>query len=202
MKTFRRNDPCPCGSGKKYKHCCLKKEETQAASDWRQAVPKALNWLMVKYPEALREAVDDVFFGSLNEKDYSQLQQHESFRGIRVNALEWLLAEGHISVNGHERRVSEMLLGQSGLQFSAPERQYLELLAAAPLGLRSGRVTLGNSMPEDMLLPEREPVLVMERPDQTLGQSDLLGTRILSVDAISSSPVYVSDSSGNAAWSY
>jgi hypothetical protein len=80
MKTFRRNDPCPCGSGKKYKHCCLKKEETQAASDWRQAVPKALNWLMVKYPEALREAVDDVFFGSLNE-DYSQLRQHESFQG-------------------------------------------------------------------------------------------------------------------------
>ena len=22
-----RNDPCPCGSGKKYKHCCLKKDE-------------------------------------------------------------------------------------------------------------------------------------------------------------------------------
>lgn len=20
-----RNEPCPCGSGKKYKHCCLKK---------------------------------------------------------------------------------------------------------------------------------------------------------------------------------
>ena len=22
--TYRRNDPCPCGSGKKYKHCCGK----------------------------------------------------------------------------------------------------------------------------------------------------------------------------------
>jgi hypothetical protein len=22
-----RNDPCPCGSGKKYKHCCLSKRE-------------------------------------------------------------------------------------------------------------------------------------------------------------------------------
>jgi hypothetical protein len=21
-----RNDPCPCGSGKKYKHCCLEKD--------------------------------------------------------------------------------------------------------------------------------------------------------------------------------
>ncbi len=25
-----RNDPCPCGSGKKYKHCCLKKEASTA----------------------------------------------------------------------------------------------------------------------------------------------------------------------------
>ena len=24
-----RNDPCPCGSGKKYKKCCLLKEEQQ-----------------------------------------------------------------------------------------------------------------------------------------------------------------------------
>jgi hypothetical protein len=22
-----RNDPCPCGSGKKYKHCCIKKDD-------------------------------------------------------------------------------------------------------------------------------------------------------------------------------
>jgi hypothetical protein len=22
-----RNDPCPCGSGKKYKHCCAGKED-------------------------------------------------------------------------------------------------------------------------------------------------------------------------------
>jgi uncharacterized protein YecA (UPF0149 family) len=22
-KKTGRNDPCPCGSGKKYKHCCL-----------------------------------------------------------------------------------------------------------------------------------------------------------------------------------
>jgi uncharacterized protein YecA (UPF0149 family) len=22
-KSIGRNDPCPCGSGKKYKHCCV-----------------------------------------------------------------------------------------------------------------------------------------------------------------------------------
>jgi preprotein translocase subunit SecA len=26
-----RNDPCPCGSGKKYKHCCMKKEPTSGS---------------------------------------------------------------------------------------------------------------------------------------------------------------------------
>src|SRR5207302_2827469 len=107
-------------------------------------------------------AVDDGFFGSLNEKDYSQLQEHESFRGIRVNALEWLLAEGNISVNGHERRVSEMLLGQSGPQFSAPERQYLELLAAAPLRFYEVvGVTPGTSMSlKDMLARASPPALL------------------------------------------
>jgi preprotein translocase subunit SecA len=29
-KKIGRNDPCPCGSGKKYKKCCLLKEETRA----------------------------------------------------------------------------------------------------------------------------------------------------------------------------
>jgi len=33
-----RNDPCPCGSGKKYKHCCLNAGTTQAAA------PTDLTW--------------------------------------------------------------------------------------------------------------------------------------------------------------
>jgi hypothetical protein len=28
MKKVGRNDPCPCGSGKKYKKCCLEKKES------------------------------------------------------------------------------------------------------------------------------------------------------------------------------
>jgi len=27
-----RNEPCHCGSGRKYKHCCLEKDEAQAAA--------------------------------------------------------------------------------------------------------------------------------------------------------------------------
>lgn len=29
-KKPRRNDPCHCGSGEKYKHCCQEKDESSA----------------------------------------------------------------------------------------------------------------------------------------------------------------------------
>jgi hypothetical protein len=34
-----RNDPCPCGSGNKYKRCCLPTDETAARERARQQAP-------------------------------------------------------------------------------------------------------------------------------------------------------------------
>ena len=33
MSKIGRNDPCPCGSGKKYKKCCLNKEKTTTSKE-------------------------------------------------------------------------------------------------------------------------------------------------------------------------
>ncbi len=40
MAKTGRNDPCPCGSGKKYKQCCLARDEAAAATA-RAAQPAA-----------------------------------------------------------------------------------------------------------------------------------------------------------------
>jgi tetratricopeptide (TPR) repeat protein len=41
-----RNDPCPCGSGKKYKRCCLEKDEATAralaAATLRPTIPEEI----------------------------------------------------------------------------------------------------------------------------------------------------------------
>lgn len=47
MDKIGRNDPCPCGSGKKYKHCCLNKENSAVnthnpASDLREELQRAI----------------------------------------------------------------------------------------------------------------------------------------------------------------
>jgi hypothetical protein len=184
MQTLRRNDPCPCGSGKKYKHCCLNKEGTQAVSDWCEVVSRAIKWLMAEHPSAVGEALDNQFFGSLDENEGKILHAHESWETALINALDWLLAEGTITVDGSERRVSELLL-EGGPLFSAPERQYLERLAAAPLKLYEvAEVTPGRSMSlKDVLLPERLPVLVRENTgSKKVLQFDLIATRIVSME--------------------
>ena len=33
MAKIGRNDPCPCGSGQKYKRCCLSRDEAAAAAE-------------------------------------------------------------------------------------------------------------------------------------------------------------------------
>src|ERR1022692_3048369 len=39
MNVIGRNDPCPCGSGKKYKKCCRGRDEAQARKNRPAAVP-------------------------------------------------------------------------------------------------------------------------------------------------------------------
>lgn len=47
MNKIGRNDPCPCGSGNKYKKCCLAKDNLNASRrrEEQQAIHVALSWL-------------------------------------------------------------------------------------------------------------------------------------------------------------
>lgn len=49
MAKTKRNDPCPCGSGKKYKHCCSDKEVQllRAANPWGRDT----EWLKIRRTE-------------------------------------------------------------------------------------------------------------------------------------------------------
>lgn len=70
MKTGR-NDPCPCGSGKKFKHCCLAKSlartESPAELTWRRMqraneglIPRMMRFVVETYGEdAIDEAWDE-----------------------------------------------------------------------------------------------------------------------------------------------
>jgi tetratricopeptide (TPR) repeat protein len=76
MSKIGRNDPCPCGSGKKYKRCCLPKHEAAAAGRAAAAAhaaarlaPPAFAWDDDGLDEASNRVVDLVHDGQLDEAE-------------------------------------------------------------------------------------------------------------------------------------
>jgi tetratricopeptide (TPR) repeat protein len=73
-----RNDPCPCGSGKKYKHCCLEKNQATEHASYAAAQAQRQAQLddlvaTVEEADALDEAsngvVDLIHAGRLDEAE-------------------------------------------------------------------------------------------------------------------------------------
>jgi hypothetical protein len=171
-----RNDPCPCGSGRKYKHCCL---EHPRGEDPSSAVPRALAWLESRHARAVREAIDDALFVDLDDDDLDDFGDlDDDIREFIIGqTYEWLLAEGEISVRGELRRVADLLLGTGGPTFSDTQRAWLTQLATTPLRL----YTVTDVKPQrsmtvcDVLDPDAEPVIVAESMGS---KADLLGSTI------------------------
>jgi len=60
MAKTGRNEPCPCGSGKKYKQCCLAKDEAaaRAAQPATPAAPPARRPSLASYFQDSENAVE------------------------------------------------------------------------------------------------------------------------------------------------
>ena len=137
-----RNAPCPCGSGKKYKKCCLAKDEAAEASVAvsEGAVARALGWLRDHYPDEFERAIALDYFDSLTPDQFEELDElPEDLLGmVHLNAFEWVLAEGEIGLTEDEDDivpVMELVLGEGGPLMEANERRYLQLLATEPIDL-------------------------------------------------------------------
>jgi len=58
-KDLGRNDPCHCGSGKKYKKCCLEKDEAREREDHAAAAKAAAEAAAAAAPAEGEEKKDE-----------------------------------------------------------------------------------------------------------------------------------------------
>jgi hypothetical protein len=113
-----RNEPCPCGSGKKYKNCCGKAvvQNLQSAQAHDEAVPRAMAWLAQHHRKAfaaaLQQEIEEAVFACFD--DDQEEAANDALAGIgdemwgqmQINFCEWLLAEGDIQVKGVPRSMA------------------------------------------------------------------------------------------------
>ena len=185
-----RNDPCPCGSGKKYKQCCANASASFVEPEKKGhdgAVERAVAWLMHKHRKAVSVAIEEMLFDGLSDEERDALEAHDeqTWQGIQLNTTEWLLAEGQILVKGEHKRVSEYLLGQGGPLFTVDQRRWITQMAERPLRMYDVTdVIPGKQMTLcDALDTEALPIIVREiSGSQAFLVGTQIGFRIMKVD--------------------
>jgi hypothetical protein len=129
-----RNDPCPCGSGKKYKYCCLRRE----TADRSEALSRDRAWdtmmdQLLDFSREARfapnlEAAFDLFWNNT----YS-IEQVDSLAPMQIMSfLDWYVHDYRTTFDG--RRIVDLFLTERA---SGLSEQELELLKAASKSLLS-----------------------------------------------------------------
>ena len=186
-----RNDPCSCGSGKKYKHCCLHLSLVQTpapvdANAHDSAIDKAMAWLSTHQRKGWQVAFSRLHEELVDARDRQALSKldHETIAGIQINLTEWLLAEGDILVQGVSRRIADYLTGPFGPAMTPGQRDWIQQLAQRPLRLYSVTdVRAGEQITLcDALQSDAESVVVHERSgSQSVHPGMFVGVRIMRV---------------------
>jgi len=186
VQKIGRNEPCPCGSGKKYKKCCLAKEQGNAIRlrDESTVAKTALDWLSSLFPEAVRTAVQTGLFSGLKKAEKQLLDElaAEKKELLTINIGEWLLTDAKIAVQGDVKPVRELLLGQDGLSLSDVGRSWLTALGTRPLSLYEvHQVNPGvGILLKDLLSSESPDVWVAEsKLSRSLVLWDIFGARLV-----------------------
>jgi SEC-C motif/Antitoxin Xre/MbcA/ParS C-terminal toxin-binding domain len=183
MAGISRNAPCPCGSGKKYKRCCSRKdadaERTQRLKG--QAAGIALDWLDNRYGEQMDNLVRHGFLGNLDDEALSHMSESLLEMAI-VNAREYALCEGKIPVGDTEAPALDLVLGPMGPLMDAVQRQHLKDLGEAPLSLYEVvSVQKGFGLGVRDLFDESLPTqqVVDKEASMAFDEGDVLGLRLV-----------------------
>lgn len=118
-----RNDPCPCGSGKKYKQCCREKDRAEAAAADRAQAAALRQATQEAYQEA--QELDEASNAVVDLIEAGRLDEAE-------NAARGLLERYPEVPDGHERL--DMVYEPRGERARAAEsyRACLQLGQAEP----------------------------------------------------------------------
>ena len=86
MGKVGRNDPCPCGSGKKYKKCCMEKDEERAAASRAETDTSNTSsdeHIGRRYPPARAAEIENAFQRAINHLDKNDFDRAaRAFRSV------------------------------------------------------------------------------------------------------------------------
>ena len=199
--SLHSNDPCHCGSGKKYRQCCMNQDYRPASPELETpAIALVLDWLMRNHGKAYETAILKMAKKILSDDEMHVLNtSYDKFlqASFQAKIYEWLLAEGEIFAKGEMRRLNDYILGIYGPALTPKQREWLAELGKTPFRLYRVTNVVANEQITlcDAMNLEALPVVVHEKlGTQSLAPGDRVGTRVLRVgDHLETSVIYEFD---------
>jgi len=194
MKTGR-NDPCPCGSGRKFKHCCLAKTEALPADElvWRR-VRRAIEPLP---RELMREAARRFGETGLAEAwhEFHRFESDRPFDGESpYNPLfftwflhDWLPdpADTQLALDVREVTAANAYLARAGARLDPIARSYVEACCAVPFSFHEViDVQPGQSFRLRDVMLGTEADVIEHSGSAHARPGDILFTKVVPVEGI------------------
>lgn len=189
MARLGRNDPCPCGSGKKYKNCCLKKDRAKRIreSAWRREEQVTLDKLIAFAQRPAFRAQIVVAFnlfwnGNYGVEGWNALDNDENGR-----FLDWYVQDYRLEQT--RKRVIDLFIEEMGTKLLAGELERVRTWAGSYMSAyRIGGPAEQGLLPVvDVFQGTKESV-----GDDGLGQLSLPGDLVLGRVLHSSEPPHFS----------
>lgn len=196
MAKAGRNDPCPCGSGAKYKKCCLAKEVSPVASlTWilmrrteGELIPTLLKHAAKFYgQDALDEAWDEFsLWKDVPLDPSSQPELDTAFLPWFV--FNWIPDNAEIAEAEHipEMPVAMHYLETKGSRLDTFQQRFIKETCSQPYSFfMVTDVVPGESLTLRDLLLGREVMVHERQASATLLKASIIFTRIISMDEAS-----------------
>jgi SEC-C motif len=182
MPDVGRNDPCPCGSGKKYKKCCLNKSFSQVGKEdsIRHALVQELLKLFRQrfHHEGFEDAVA-LFWDDFNPAEFLR---EDFLENAEINFWEWVVHDWADEVSG--KSLVDLYL-ENKRAVSLDERRILTVLKNSVLSLYEVQeVFPGKGLLLKDLLRGGQYDVREKAATRHLAKWDILATRLLEVDGL------------------
>ena len=185
MDKVGRNDPCPCGSGLKYKKCCIENDRAAVSlsDDEHAAVAAAIAWLKTNFDEEVDDAIVETYLGGIDQEELDII--HALPPGpkgmLDINIGEWLVCDAVLEVGGKRVRAVDLALGPGGPLLTAHGKEWVKAIGGNPLSLYEVQdATPGEGFElKDLLRIDASTVKVTERTaSKGLVKWDIFGARL------------------------
>ncbi len=191
MTQTGRNDPCPCGSGKKYKKCCLTSAELKDYNWLKmrrtegELIPKLVEYADDRYgPEAIFEAWDEFsLWQEIPMEPESELELKTAFLPWFVFNWEPDNAEKDKADQYPEIQVALHYLAENEAEVEPFTRRFIESACSRHYSFfMVTDIEPGKTLTLRDLLLKQEKTVIERRASTTLRQGDIVFSRIVTLD--------------------